>query len=126
MGRGVIMENMECDIKVVAGGFLVIKPKFSRLDITNASAFKNEILSIIERNREKFLIDLSRVLLIDSKGIGAMVSIYKAMKNKEDLILCGINPVVEEIFKITGVIALFNIVPTEEAFLSLLAAPHKV
>ena len=61
--------------------------------------FRNEILSIIEDGADKVVMDLSAVNVMNSSGLGVlMLARDKMEKRKGTLVLCGLQPIMAEIF----------------------------
>ncbi len=91
---------------------LVLKPLFKNLDATLASSFKSQVIQEIEAGHEKIVIDLSQVEFIDTAGLGALISIYKMLPNKDFLHLCESHNGVKMLFELVGMLNLFKIYPT--------------
>ncbi|MEK8022258.1 MAG: STAS domain-containing protein [Candidatus Hydrogenedentota bacterium] len=67
----------------------------------------------------RVLIDLSKVSLITTPGLGTLVSLSKTCRDlKRRLVLCGLSPYVNEIFDLTRLSPIFEILPSREAALS--------
>jgi anti-sigma B factor antagonist len=61
--------------------------------------FRNEVLSVIDEGVEKVIIDLSAVNVMNSSGLGVLMLVRDKMeKHKGILVLCGLQPIMAEIF----------------------------
>lgn len=91
---------------------LVIKLLLKNLDALTAASFKSQIIQEVEAGHNKIVIDLSQVEFIDTAGLGALISIYKMLPNKDDLHICGSHTAVKILFELVGMAHLFKIYPT--------------
>ena len=57
----------------------VVAPKVRRLDASVAPAFRQAVLQLVEGGDTRVVLDLARLEFLDSSGLGAMVSILKAL-----------------------------------------------
>jgi anti-sigma B factor antagonist len=99
-------------------GATVAEVLIPRLDASMASSFKNELLEIIKNGVTKLVLDLSAVAFIDSSGLGALVSILKAMNGKGSISIAGANSTVMGLFKLTSMDRVFSIHATVDAALA--------
>ena len=82
------------------GGVAVVAPTVRRLDASVAPAFKQEVVQGLAGGR-RLVVDLSGVEFLDSSGLGALVSILKAMGAQGSLAVCGAHGSVLNLFKLT-------------------------
>ncbi|AUH65322.1 STAS domain-containing protein [Paracoccus zhejiangensis] len=80
-----------------------------RLDAAVATSFKDRMREIVSTSRKTVLLDLQRVDFMDSSGLGAMIAIHKAMPDGIPLVLRGLTPNVERVFRLTRMDSVFNI-----------------
>ena len=83
-----------------------------RLDASNAAEFKSEAVSKIgDPASEMLVIDFSETGFLDSAGLGALVSILKAISQAKSkrLALAALSPHVRQIFELTKLYRLFEI-----------------
>ena len=86
------------------------------LSAANARSFRNEVYAAMGRGLEHIEIDLSQTSLVDSCGLGALVSLYKAANENGNggrvaMRLLYPQPPVQQIFELTRMHHLFEIVP---------------
>lgn len=76
-----------------------------------AGEFKNLLVSLIEEKKiKKILIDMSNVEFADSSFLGSIVSgLKKISQNNGDIKICGLQPPVDEMFKLTRLFKVFDI-----------------
>lgn len=76
------------------------------------------IKELMRKNQDarRIIVDLSKVSLITTPGLGTLVSVNKACKDQQRrLLLCGLSPYVNEIFDLTRLSPIFEIFPTRDA-----------
>jgi anti-anti-sigma factor len=95
---------------------LVIQPSIPVLDAVVAQSFKDQILGLMESESANLIaFDLSTIGFMDSAGLGALIAIYKAIKNKkENCSILNAQPSVMKVFELTGMQGLFTFFPSEK------------
>ena len=86
-------------------------------DVTDLSAikFKDTLYKLIDRGRVKLVIEFTKVPLIDSNGLGALINILKRTKTKGgDIYLVGLSNSIKEVFISSGLDRVFPIFPSAE------------
>jgi anti-sigma B factor antagonist len=96
-------------------GATVVKVLIPRLDASMAANFKNQLIEVIKDGVTKLVLDLSAVGFIDSSGLGALVSVLKAMNGKGSIAVAGANATVTGLFKLTSMDRVFSIYPNVDA-----------
>ena len=86
------------------------------LSAVNARWFRNEVCAALAPGLKEIEIDLSRISHVDSCGLGALVSVFKAAndrvrKESVALRLLNLQPPVQQMFELTRMHHLFEIVP---------------
>lgn len=90
---------------------VVVSVQESRIDAAIATRFKDRMREIVVKMRKPMLIDMTAVDFMDSSGLGAMISVRKAMPDGMRLSLRGLTPNVERVFRLTRMDAVFDIQP---------------
>ena len=102
-------------------GIAVIAAATPRLDASEAPAFKQAIMELLDRGVTRIVVDLSQVDFMDSSGLSCLLSCRKSVGPDGALALAGMAPKVGQLFRITkldqGVFPLFADV--DEALTSL-------
>jgi anti-anti-sigma factor len=63
------------------------------------------------------VIDCENVSFIDSSGLGALVLVFKTLKEVHSrMVICSINEQVRILFELTGMDKVFEIFPSQVAF----------
>ena len=98
------------------GGEMRVRVTESRIDAAIAILFKDELRKIVLSNRKPVVVDMRQVDFMDSSGLGAVIAVRKARPDGLPLILDGLTPNVERVFRLTRMDAVFEIRPgiTEE------------
>lgn len=103
------------------GQISVLILKVKRLDASVAPVFKNAVLEIISSGENRLVLDLEGVEFIDSSGLGAMVSILKAVGGNGSVALCNARAGVLSLFRLTRMNKVFSILPSrDEAIASVI------
>ncbi len=96
------------------GRVLVIKPRERRIDAASANAFKTRLKELIQ-GRERFIVlDLAEVDFIDSTGLGAIVTVLKALGGDGELVICNPRETVSSLFRLTRMNRVFQIFSSVE------------
>ncbi|MBP0616494.1 STAS domain-containing protein [Jiella mangrovi] len=82
-----------------------------RLTAANSPAFRQEMADLISAGATRVVLDLSPVAFIDSTGLGSLVAILKQIGSRGDLAICGVQPGVQQMFKLTRMDRVFRIYP---------------
>jgi len=79
--------------------------------VQDAAVLLENLLGFIDRGHITFLIDLSEVDYIDSSGLGTLITMHKrANKCHGSVTIKGLNGLVKELFALTRVDKVFDIV----------------
>ncbi len=101
-------------------GAAVIVPTMARLDAAVAPAFKQAVVQVIEGGERRLVLDLERVNFLDSSGLGAMVSILKALGPQGAIAVCNVHGAVHSLFHLTRMDKVFAIAASREDALARL------
>ncbi len=83
--------------------------------------FREEVIRIIDAGTHKLIIDLSKVNVMNSSGLGVLILARDMMQKKNGVIvLCGLLPMMQEIFTRMHLDSFFNITSDKDAALSML------
>ena len=83
----------------------------ARIDAAIATRFKDRLREIVLRGRKPVQLDMRRVDFMDSSGLGAMIAVRKALPEALPLVLDGLTPNVERVFRLTRMDSVFEIRP---------------
>jgi serine/threonine-protein kinase RsbW len=108
------------DIEVVEerhDGVLVLSP-VGRLDSGNVVAFESSVMQRIGGGERRLVFDLSRLDFISSSGLRVLLLATKALKTGTGtLVVCGMKPHIEDVFRISGFDRLISVEPSRAAAL---------
>lgn len=90
---------------------LTVTVEESRIDAAIATRFKDRLREIVLRGRKPVRLDMRRVDFMDSSGLGAMIAVRKALPEALPLVLEGLTPNVERVFRLTRMDTVFDIRP---------------
>jgi len=86
-----------------------------RLDAASEPDLRDTLKAYLEKGFHKIIVDLQQVPFIDSSGLAALVSgLRLARENKGDIVLSGIRPQVQTVFRLTMLDRIFPIHPTSD------------
>ena len=91
------------------GEIIVIRAMDDRIDAAGAIQFKERMREIIEEPSARVVLDMSNVGFLDSSGLGAVVSVMKALGPIRRLELSGLTTTVEKVFRLTRMDSVFII-----------------
>lgn len=92
---------------------LVIVVGEPRIDAVIATRFKDKIRELIGRQRRPVVMQMQAVDFMDSSGLGAMIALRKALPEQLPLVLIGLTPNVERVFRLTRMDTVFDIRPSD-------------
>ena len=101
-----------------SNGVTIVTPRSERIDFEVAGELRAALLESIARGRRNIVVDLEAVGFIDSSGLGAFVSAFKAIKTREDdgdLRLANLQPPVVELLEIIRLNRVFTAYPSVDA-----------
>ncbi|MGJ8624497.1 MAG: STAS domain-containing protein [Yoonia sp.] len=99
----------------------VIRPGVERLTAVNAKAFKDAVVALIEGGVSQLVLDFSDVSFVDSSGLGALVGVLKRIGHRGDLVVCGLNSDVAQMFQICRMDKVFTVHNTVDAAVQKMA-----
>lgn len=91
------------------GEIIVIRALDDRIDAACAIQFKERMRELVAEPSERVVLDMSNVGFLDSSGLGAVVSVMKALGPVRRLELSGLTPTVEKVFRLTRMDSVFII-----------------
>ena len=104
------------------GALQVVAVNSPRIDAALAIEFKEAMRSATDTERPTVILDLSHVEFIDSSGLGAIVASMKHMGQERKLVLAGLTPTVDKVFRLTRMDSVFGVFPTLESAIDAHAA----
>ncbi|MEM7632462.1 MAG: STAS domain-containing protein [Pseudomonadota bacterium] len=104
------------------GALQVVSVKSARIDAAVAIEFKDAMRQTTDSGSPTVILDLSHVEFIDSSGLGAIVASMKHMGQDRSLVLAGLTPTVDKVFRLTRMDSVFGVFPTLETALDAHAA----
>ena len=82
-------------------GICIISVQEARIDAAVALEFKEDVRRHAKTAPPHVVLDLTEVTFIDSSGLGAIVGTMKYLAPDQKLILAGLTPAVDRVFKLT-------------------------
>lgn len=93
---------------------LTVRVMEDRIDAASAIQFKERMRDVTGAGEPRVVLDLSRVLFLDSSGLGAIVAVKKLLGPDRNLELVGLTGTVRKVFRLTRMDSVFTIHPTLE------------
>lgn len=109
-----LTSSTEADLQIVT-------VQEQRIDAAVALSFKDQMRDTTEGGTVTVVLDLGHVHFIDSSGLGAIVAAMKNLSPARRLVLAGLTPTVDKVFKLTRMDSVFGVFPTVEAALEELS-----
>ncbi len=101
-------------------GVVVIKPAGS-MDATTTNIFVNACQERLDAGAAKILVDLGGIDYMSSAGLRGVLTLLKGSRAKKvPVAFCRLQPMVSEVFKISGFTAMIPIYDTPETALAKL------
>ena len=99
---------------------LIVTPPAMDLDASKAEEFKRDIALVVE-GHSKVAMNLERIAFMDSAGLGAMLSTFKAVRASGGLFaIYGLSDEVKALFELVRMQRLFKIGNTRESAIEFL------
>lgn len=106
---------MDLKYNTTTTGDILILEVEGNLDAITAPEIRHVIETIVNADWKKVIVDMSKLNLIDSSGVGAIVSLYKRIRLKKgDVKIAGISGQPKEIFRLLGLDKAFDLVINTE------------
>jgi len=83
------------------GQIIVVRVRTQRLDAATAPSLKTKVGQKLDQGARNIVMDLSEVELLDSTGLGSLLSILKRIPPDGRFVLSGCGPSVMELMKLT-------------------------
>ena len=83
-----------------------------QLSGTNSAYFKELVRARLPPEHLAVEVDCSKIAFIDSKGLGALVALYKDLKSREGIVrLLNLQPAVRQFLELVQLQKIFEMVP---------------
>ena len=99
------------------GDLQIVTVDGTRIDAAVAIEFKDAMRDATNTDSPTVILDLSTVEFIDSSGLGAIVASMKHMGQDRRLVLAGLTPAVEKVFRLTRMDSVFGVFTNLQAAL---------
>ena len=101
------IERSETDGVVVIGPVEAVEVNFD-----NCDAFREGFEREVQLGDRHVVLDATRIGFFDSAGMSALLSLQKGFEKRDgELVLAGLNPSVNEVFRMVGFDVLFRTFP---------------
>ncbi len=94
-------------------GRVVVRMAERRLDAVIAGEFKDTVRPHVAAKGPDVVLDLSAVEFLDSSGLGAVIALKKALPQGRRMVLRGLTPNVERVFRLTRMDQIFDIMSND-------------
>ena len=88
------------------------------LDTNTSPDVEARINALIKEGNLKFVFNFAQTDYMSSTGLRVLVATAKKLKGKGEMKISNINPVIEEVFDVSGLSTIFNVFKTEEEALA--------
>ena len=95
-----------------AGTVLVVRVVDPRIDAHATPELKAKIGERIDNGEHRIVLDLANVELVDSTGLGGILSLLKRLPRGGNVVFSGCRPAVIEVLKLTRLDRVFSVVGT--------------
>ena len=89
------------------------------VDLGTSPVFRRTLFEALP-SAGKVALNLAAIRYIDSSGIATLIEVLKdSQRLNKEFVLFGLSPAVEEVFRLTHVIRIFRVFPTEQDALGM-------
>jgi anti-sigma B factor antagonist len=121
MRETTVIQVTEC------GGAAVVRVLEKKLYQQAVPSFREEMLALSGERRCGVVLDLSGVAVMNSSALGVVILTHDRLQKQGGMLaLCGLTPVLEEVFRRMHLYDLFPIVATVEEALEALRKAKKI
>jgi len=86
------------------------------IDVATAPRLREQLISLVNSERFRIVVDLGHVDFIDSTGLGVLIGALKRVRTHDgDLALACHEPRILKVFEITGLLGVFSVHPSVDA-----------
>jgi anti-sigma B factor antagonist len=102
-------------------GMVIISFDGAILGGPEAAALNQELHLLMDQRKTKVIIDLTNVSLMNSSGLGVLISCYATVNNAHGILtLAGANATITSLIEVTRLHTIFQLFPTVEAAVTAL------
>lgn len=99
-------------ISIETAAAATIVPLQGQINSTNAAGIEAEVLGLVAGGVRRLVLDFSALDYISSAGLRMVLVVAKRLKQEGgQLVLCGMQPHVREVFDISGFLTILNVEP---------------
>lgn len=114
------------EIRVRTNSSIYIIDINGEIDLYNCQKLKDLIMNMMAKNIKNYIINLDKVVYIDSSGIGALISTFTKLKREnKNLRITNLHGSVKKVIELTKLIGFLPITETLEEAVSQLKAKEK-
>ncbi len=99
---------------------ILIFTAVGRVDGVTSAAFESALVTLLASREERAVLDLTGVDYVNSAGLRVLLKAAKHLSGKGALVLCGLQPPVQQLLELAGLDKLFVSEPTLERALARL------
>lgn len=89
------------------------------IDVATAPRLREQLISLVNSEQFRIVVDLQHVDFIDSTGLGVLIGALKRVRTHDgDLALACSEPRILKVFEITGLLTVFAVHPSVDAAVS--------
>jgi len=109
-------------VAVAADGFAIQRILEMDLNAANAGLLWDRLSGLVGSGETRLIVDLSRVLLIDTSAMWVLLSVHRLLGDGGKLVLFGLRPPVAYAFRLTRMDQALTIVGAEQRAVQLMIA----
>jgi anti-anti-sigma factor len=114
---------MTLDISVVSAEGTHIVSVSGRIDSANAAGLQKDVLTLFEVPGSRVLMDMAGLNYISSAGLRVvLMAVKRAKQGQGRLVFFGMQPMVREVFQMSGFLTILEVVDDQAAAIATLAA----
>ena len=102
------------DIGIKGSANVTVVSVSGRVDATTAPELVDKLTAVVNEGKTRLVIDFEKLEYVSSAGLRALLATAKLIESKSGrLVLSGLRGPVRQVFEISGMMAVFQVVDTE-------------
>lgn len=109
------------DIRITEEGKVCVMALSGRMDATTVNQFDEAYRALVAEGKKCVLVDMGELAYISSAGLRSILTFVKLLKSSGGtLVFCALQPMVSEVFRISGFSSMLAVHKTSNEALSAL------